>query len=322
MSVALVRALPKRMVAASRLDGFARVGLRIAAVLVVLLALFAYFVRPELGAINVSNYWYGGGTVPTLDRENFVRLGWYLSPLGLGLAVVGVALMLVTEANRRTAFLLVAGGFFSLVFLWRVGANPHQVYAMRRYVPQVLPFFIIAAVFLLRWLSLRRPPVGRLLAFALTAGWIISIVLTSRPFATQVDYAGLANQIQELDTALPRKAVVLFNDPAPVGVADFLGTPLRFLYGRPVFLLRQEEIDGAALAAAVAKWRQDGYEVVLLETSPDHRWPLAQTTLGPPRDFVLRFQNLENSYDARPHQILSAEWRVSIRPINPTEGLP
>ncbi len=60
----------------------------------------------------------------------------------------GIAVMLVREANRRTAFLLLAGGFFAVVFLWRIGANPHQVYAMRRYVPQVLPFFMVAGVFL------------------------------------------------------------------------------------------------------------------------------------------------------------------------------
>ncbi len=322
LSVLLFRALSRRAPAASRLDGFARIALRVTAALVVLLALFAYFARPELGSIRIANYWYGGGTVPTLDHENFVRMGWYLSPLGLSLGVAGIAMMLVTEANRRTAFLLAAGGFFSVVFLWRIGANPHQIYAMRRYVPQVLPFFVIASVFALRWLSLRRPPFGRVLAFALTAGWIISIVLLGWPFATQVDYVGLANQIHELDTALPRKAVVLFNDPAPVGVADFLGTPLRFLHGRPVFLLRQEEVDGRALTDAVAKWRQEGFEVVLLETSAAHPWPLPPTTLGPPQEFVLRFQNLENTYDARPEQIVSAEWRVAIRPINPTEGSP
>jgi hypothetical protein len=322
LSILLIPALSRRGAAGSRLDTFARTALRVTAVLVVLLALFAYFVRPELGTIRVANYWYGGGTIPTLDRENFVRLGWYLSPLGLALGVGGIAMMLVTAANRRTAFLLAAGGFFSVVFLWRIGANPHQVYAMRRYVPQVLPFFIIGGVFLLRWLSQRRPPVGRALAVALTAGWIISIVLLSRPFATQIDYAGLANQIRELDTALPRKAVVLFNDPAQVGVADFLGTPLRFLHGRPVFLLRQEAVDGRALADAVAKWHQAGYEVVLLETSAQHPWPLPPSSLGPPREFVLRYRNLENTYDIRPEQIVPVEWRVSIRPINPTEGSP
>jgi hypothetical protein len=258
--------------------------------------------------------------VPTLDRENFVRLGWYLSPLGLALGVLGIAGMLAFEANRRTAFLLAAGGFFSVVFLWRIGANPHQVYAMRRYVPQVLPFFIVGSVFAVRWLFAWRPPIGRWLALLLTAGWIISIVLVARPFATQVDYRGLAAQIEDLDAALPRKAVVLFNDPAPVGVADFVGTPLRFLYGRPVFLLRQEQVDPSALSQAIAGWKRDGYEVVLLQTDAAQPWPLGDSSLGPAQNHVLRFDYLENTYDARPRQALPVEWQIGVRAVNTTEG--
>ena len=305
---------------AFRWSAFARFALRVAAILVIVLALFAYFVRPELGNIRIANYWYGGGTVPTLDRENLLRLGWYLSPLTLALGVLGIAGMIAFEANRRTAFLLAAGGFFSVVFLWRIGANPHQIYAMRRYVPQVLPFFIIGAVFAIRWLYAFRPPASRWLALLLTGGWIISIVLLSRPFAAQVDYRGLAAQIDALDAALPRKAVVLFNDPAPVGVADFVGTPLRFLYGRPVFLLRQEQVDPAALAEAITGWNRDGYEVVLLQTDPAQPWPLGDASLGPAQGHVLRFQYLENTYDAKPRQVLPVEWQVGVRAVETTEG--
>jgi hypothetical protein len=304
--------------------------LRSAAVLIVLLALFAYFVRPELGAARSGNYWFGGGALPVLDRENFARLGWYLSPLGLALGVGGIALMLARELNRRTAFILAAAGFFSVVFIWRIGANPHQIYAMRRYVPQVLPLFTIGAVYLLRWLCAQRPPAGRVVAALLTGGWLISILLSSARFATQVDYRGLAAQISELNAALPSKAVVLFNDPAPVGVADFIGTPLRFLHDRPVFLLRQEpanaEADAGGLAAALADavrdWRKEGYEVVLLQTDAAQPWPLGEESLGPAAGFALRSQFLENTFEARPEKVLPIEWQIGVRTVQSPEGSP
>ena len=128
----------------------------IAALLVIVLALYAYLVRPHLGQVLSYAYWYGGGQLPDVDRENLVRLGWYLSPLGVALGVLGTAWMLVKEANRRTAFLLGAGLFFSLLYLWRIQANPHQIYAMRRYVPVVLPFFVVAATYLIYRLSTLR----------------------------------------------------------------------------------------------------------------------------------------------------------------------
>ena len=81
-----------------------------------------------------------------------MRLGWYLGPAGIALGVAGMCWMLVKDLNRRTVFLLGTGLFFSLLYLWRIQANPHQIYAMRRYVPVVLPFFIITAAYLINWL--------------------------------------------------------------------------------------------------------------------------------------------------------------------------
>lgn len=316
----LRRAAEQRGRVATQLAARRPVILRLTAILVILLALFAYFVRPALGELRVSNYWFGGGNVPVLDRENLTRLGWYLSPLGLALGVGGLALLIVRDLNRRTAFWLLAGGFFTAVFVWKIGANPHQIYAMRRYVPQALPLFVLAAVYFVRWLWSQRPPFGRGVALLLTGGWIVGIVLISLPFAAQVDYRGLAAQVDDLNAALPSKAVVLFDDPAPVGVADFLGTPLRLLYGRPVFLLRQAGVDAAALSQAIASWREDGYEVVLLQTDAAQLWPLGEASLGPAQTRALRFAYLENTYDSPPRNVLSGEWQVRVRTVNIMEG--
>jgi hypothetical protein len=300
--------------------------LRTGAIAVILLALFAYFVRPNLEALRFGSYWYGGGELPALDRENMVRLGWYLSPIGLALGVAGVAWLLNGELNRKTAFLLAAGSFFAVVYLWRISANPHQVYAMRRYVPQVAPFLVVAATYFIQRLYAgagtprRQVAPRRWVAIGLTAIWIISIVLPNQPFLRQVDYEGLARQLDRLNSALPRKAVVLFNDPAPVGIADFVGTPLRFLYGRPVFLLRQGDVDAAALRDALDAWRGAGYEVVLLETHANQPWPLAPETLGPPENHRLTFDHLENTYESKPTRVIAEEWAIAIRPVNPTRG--
>jgi hypothetical protein len=119
---------------------------------------------------------------------------------------------------------------------------------------------------------------------------------------------------------LPRKAVVLFNDPAPVGMGDLLGTPLRFLHDRPVFVLRQSEVDPLRLAEAFEGWRNQGYDVVLLSSDETHPWPLPIGTLGAPDDHLLRFTYLENSYDAKPYRSLPVEWHVAIRSVASLRG--
>lgn len=319
--IAWVRLRPGRQAeSSSRTTAVLPVLLRVAALAVVVLALYAYFVRPAVSEVRLGNYWYGGGKLPNLDKESFARLGWYLSPLGLALGVGGIALMLVREANRRTAFLLLAGCFFSLIFFWRIGANPHQVYAMRRYVPQVLPFFVVSGIFLLMEIYRARGTFARWIAIGLTAAWIVGIVMPNQVFLRQVDYQGLAEQVSRLNAAMPTRAVVLFNDAAPVGVADFIGTPLRFLHGRPVFLLRQGDVDPDALTGAIDGWRQAGYEVVLLQTDAQQPWPLPPDTLGKAEEQILTFANLENTYDGKPARVLPGEWRFVIRPVENTRG--
>ncbi len=206
-------------------------------VLVVGLAVYGYFLRPHLGQIRTAAYWYGGGEIPNLDRENLVRLGWYLGPAGIALSVAGVCWMLIKDLNRRTAFLLGAGLFFALFYLWRIQANPHQIYAMRRYVPVVLPFFIISAAYLIHWLFVNlRGKTRWFVSIGLTLIWFSGILLSARGFVSQIDYRGIIDQLDRFNTELSPHSVLIFGDSAPVGIGDLLGTPMRFLYGHDVFV--------------------------------------------------------------------------------------
>ena len=84
----------------------------VAAILLVAVAVFGYFIRPHLGEVKTGAYWYGGGQIPNMDRENLVRLGWYLGPTGVALGVAGMCWMLVKDLNCRTVFLLGRARFF------------------------------------------------------------------------------------------------------------------------------------------------------------------------------------------------------------------
>jgi hypothetical protein len=292
------------------------------ALLILALAAYGYFLRPYLGQTVSHAYWYGGGTIPALDHENLLRLGWYLGPAGVILGAAGMAWMLLKGTDRRSAqarpvgFLLATGLFFSLLYLWRIQANPHQIYAMRRYVPVVAPFFVVSAVFLLNWLYENLRGKARWIAAGLTLIWFFGIVSSARGFVSQVDFRGLEEELDRLHAALPPHAVVVFNDPAPVGVGDVLGTPLRFLYGHDVFTLREPKaLDARLFDEAVRRWRASGRAVYWVSVPGGHPYPGSETHLAAPVELDLTTQALENTYDHKPKALSDVRWRLLLAQV-------
>jgi hypothetical protein len=283
-----------------------------AAVLLLALALYAWLIRPLAETPSGWFDWYGGRDILSSDAENLSRLGWYLSPLGIGLAIAGAALM-TWRLDRRLAPVLGVGLFFSVLYLWRIQANPHQIYAMRRYVSAVMPFFILAATYLLAELGQRRPIWRRGLAGALALAWLAGVLWSARGFVTQVDYAGLHAQLARLDETLEPGAIVLFTDPAAVGVGDTLGTPLRFLFGHPVFVVRQpESLNDERLAATVQQWLEAGHTVYW---SGPMEWLERQGWSYQSQPVDITTEALEGVYDRKPTAIQSWRWQMELARI-------
>jgi hypothetical protein len=288
-----------------------------AAILLAAIAVFGYFVRPHLGEVKISAYWYGGGEIPNLDRENLVRLGWYLGPAGIALGVAGMCWMLIKELNRRTAFLLGAGLFFSLFYLWRIQANPHQIYAMRRYVPVVVPFFTVSAVYLVHWLYENLRGRWRWVSVGLTLIWFFGILSAARGFVSQVDYRGTIDQLDRFNAELPPHSVLIFGDAAPVGAGDMLGTPLRFLYGHDVFTLRDPGVlDDTRFAEAVAAWQRAGRTVYWIGVPGGPPWPAINHTPGTSTEYRFEVSVLEGAYDHKPTALNMVKWQIPLAEVS------
>jgi hypothetical protein len=287
---------------------------------VIILAVYGYWIRPALGGDSTAHaYWYGGGEIPAdLDRENLVRLGWYISPLGLALAVSGICLSL-WKLDRRIALFLGSGLFFSLLYLWRIQANPRQIYAMRRYMPIVLPFFIVSAAYFLTWLYARPVRWQKWTGMFVGVVWIVSLAWLARGFVSQVDCRGAVTQIDDLNTRLVPNSVLIFDDQAPVGQGDFLGTPLHFLYGHDVFSLRRPElVRERQLEQQIERWRTEGREVYWMGV-PQNTQALGDYTLEYQGDYQTSLVALEASYKARPWRHITIEWGGEInRVVDPT----
>lgn len=286
------------------------------------LAIYGYFIRPALGTVKMVPYAYGATQVPISDHENMVRLGWYLTPLGLWLGVAGLAMIGWRERWQRLWLPLGLALLATLLYLYRMLNNPHHIYTMRRYVPLVIPLFMLGAAYALVWLWNRRktnpsphsPPllregkgegVPRLLSLSsvlLGLALILGLGYQSRVVLPHVEYAGLIGQMSDLAAAIGPGSVVMFDDPAPVGSGAVIGTPLEYLFGLTVFDL-QVSWSRAGLERAVQWGLEAGRPVVLLaRPGGEAADALAQAGLQVTwqRRVTIDVPTLEQSYDHFP----------------------
>jgi len=320
VSLILLAYLDRNAVTRSRLAkwiGCHRIGWSLPIALIVIgLAVYGYFVRPHIGQVTMSEYWYAGGSIPRLDHENLLRLGWYLTPFGVMLAAASIALMIVLEDYRRTAFVLGTGLFFSLFYLWRIQLNPHQVYAMRRYVPEVVPFLMISVAWGVNWVYERRGRLWHIAGVALAVAWMLALGMSARGLISQVDYRGLVGQIEQLNATFKPHSVIVYYDPTPVGLGDLFGTPLRFLYGQDVVVIRNmERLDQASFQQLVNQWLADGRALYWVTPDGDFKWPLPNGHVRELLRWPTRAKILEPTYERRPADFVNLEWWQKISSV-------
>ena len=133
--------------------GWALLGLGIVLVGV---AAFAYFGRPELqDTIKVNMV---GSTIRTYSEESFVRLGWYVTPLGLALATAGAALALARARTRGLGLVLAAGLLTAMYYLYDPRITPDHFWAARRQVLMSIPLSSLFIGLCLQTIGWRRMP--------------------------------------------------------------------------------------------------------------------------------------------------------------------
>jgi hypothetical protein len=237
-----------------------------------------------------------------------------LSPLGIALAAAGICLML-WQINARTALILGIGLFFSLLYLWRIQANPHQIYTMRRYVPAVLPFFILATAYLFGWMLRQHRRWIGYSGIALAVLWIAGLAWSARGFVSQIDYDGIIAQMDDLNSQLEPDSVLLFIDQNPITLGDIVGNPLQYLYGHSVYSLRDvAEVDIDLLRSVVERWEESGRTVYWVGDTT----LIVENGLSIQDSFVytLSTPQLEASYEHKPTQILDIIWKLDISQLN------
>jgi hypothetical protein len=153
------------------------------------------------------------------DEMTVTWLGWYLGPVTLLLAVTGTALLVrrcIVSWRPETLVLLATLGIPALLYLIRPAITPDHIWAMRRFLPAVIPAALLFAGWTLprihrmavaRW---ERIGVG-----VLVAAVVLPPLATWGTLVVTTEYAGRADQVAQVCDAVAGKRVVVVRDAGP-----------------------------------------------------------------------------------------------------------
>ena len=284
--------------------------------LVVVAALYAYFIRPAVETASTSDYWYGNSQITSTNRENLVRIGWYVTPLGLAVVLVGLCLMMRRERSLPVGMFLAVGLLSTTVYVINILNNPHHIYAMRRYVPVVIPAMMIWGAYGLAAISRARWRGARLMTGLVLVAWLGGMIWQSRVIWRQVDYTGMVTALAQWDRELAPGAILLFDDQSPVGMGDVIGTPLRFIFDHPIFALRNPHaVTPDALRALVQDWQQQGRTVYVVSESGKEVSIKDVLPMGKAQRFTFDTTVLLPTYTDYPNQVVPQRYDLKAQEV-------
>lgn len=254
----LARALASRF--------WARFAPSVGAGAIILLACYAYYVRPRVGGPvgpiatlpPAELYWL-------VNRMSFVTLGWYVSPLGLLAGTLGFGVALVRAGSARTVMLFTLVFLEVMLHLYEGRVRPVHFWAARRYLPVIFPAFALFSAFLLhrlqttlrhRWPEVVTPAaLGFVMLVSSLSGWV--------PFVSHVEYRGAVEQIRHLAAQIPEDGIVIF-DHSDAGLR--LSTPVQFIGERTSLVLWEPTERNGIAGKLIAEWMAKGRDVYWVRT--------------------------------------------------------
>ncbi|HZR83353.1 MAG TPA: glycosyltransferase family 39 protein [Candidatus Binatia bacterium] len=305
--------------ARARRDRLARLARTSLAAIVVAASAYAYFVRPAIARRATSTTWPSGLEYPLLDAQNWVRVGWYLTPFGLALATAGLAVVIARGQLARAGLFVAIGAVTTAQYVARILTTPYHIYAMRRFVPIAMPALaIFAAAALTAIARSPRVPRARVVAAVATAALLVAILARSRPALAGRDFAGAIDWLYTLQSRLRPGSVILVAEPGSALFADTFGPPLRYLFDHPVVPIRRGQQPMLDLLKDVFERADaEGRAVQLLAVDPIPFAVRYNVALRPVATVPVALTMLMNTYAGFPTERQLARYGIEVFDVAP-----
>lgn len=226
-----------------RSDGVRRFLPWAVAVALVLLAVYAWFLRQPGGKlIDEDAYAF----------RTFVQV--YAFPLGMIAALAGVLVVMPRHFWRDPAFMIVTAAF-AIFFFYDIRIIAEHLWMARRFLPVILPATLLfaAAAALGTWERWPRGPQ----AIRAIVGVLALVILgqqyrmAAAPAVSHVEFKGLVHHVDELARRFTDRDLVIFESRGSSDV-HVMAIPLAYIHGRHVLVLENEVPDKAMFASFLA----------------------------------------------------------------------
>lgn len=295
--------------------------LAVVGLVVLALSAFAYWIRPYDEPFALVS-WVGPkhpiyGTRSYIE-DGLVNLAKYLSPPVVWTGIGGwfVALWVAIRRQGRLytipALLIVAA--FSALFIWNQAITPQHFWAIRRFVPVVIPGFVLFAAVGAAAVSDRLPSRWRLGVSSVALAYLAFFTAgANRLTYNFTEHDGHFEQVRRFADTLPeREPILAFGRPV-------WWEPLYVAFDRVVIPIKPPE---GAQMRALARWigerSRQGKPVYLLDMSqrkpvqklPGMRYSKVRTTL-------MERSRVKWTPKPLPRQIIREEVRLTLYRIEP-----
>jgi hypothetical protein len=223
---------------------------------------------------------------------------WYLGPAALAAGIVGSGVFLRDTIRRGTVAMWALASCFAVVagvYLYNASITPDHLWAMRRFVPIVIPGLLLFAVIVVERLLRRSHPLGLLTGVALAVllvAWPLSATWPVRSERTQ---PGMLDAVTATCGALGRDAAVVVL-PGESQLYRQIPQVLRGFCNVPV-AIRTDDFTAGDLETLARRWRAEGRVLHVFADDPQRiteLFPSAMPrTVAMPKNDRLLVQTLD-----------------------------
>ncbi len=229
--------------------------------------LWAVYRNNEAVGATIAAFQQGSGLSPDPSRSyeeyTLTWIAWYYGWVMVALGAIGVCMLArraVTGLNSGALALLVLVTPQFLLYLNRMSIFPDQIWAMRRFLPVIIPVLLVGAAVTLAALW-SKGVVGRGGAVVVAAAMVAMTLATTLPVARDRQWVGTLGEVNVVCDSVGDDAAILLDD---VGASSLFAETLRAWCDVPVQVTDLSKID---LAAARSGAESTGHRLFALAMS-------------------------------------------------------